>query len=73
MNGNLYAIGDIHGSLDALERLMEKINPDLQRDRLLFVGDYIDRGPRAKGIVDYIIRLKKSGPCRAGHLSQRQP
>jgi serine/threonine protein phosphatase 1 len=62
MTDNLYAIGDIHGSLDSLERLLEKINPDLERDRLLFVGDYIDRGPRAKGVVDYIIHLKNLAP-----------
>jgi serine/threonine protein phosphatase 1 len=62
MTGNLYAIGDIHGSLEALERLMEKINPDLQQDRLLFVGDYIDRGPQSKGVVDYLIRLKNLAP-----------
>jgi serine/threonine protein phosphatase 1 len=63
MSGNLYAIGDIHGSLASLERLMEKINPDLQRDRLVFVGDYIDRGPSSKGVVDYIIRLKNLAPA----------
>jgi serine/threonine protein phosphatase 1 len=62
MNGNLYAIGDIHGSLEALERLMEKISPDLSRDRLLFVGDYIDRGPQSRGVVDYIIRLQNLAP-----------
>jgi serine/threonine protein phosphatase 1 len=59
---NLYAIGDIHGSLDSLERLMDKINLDLTRDGLVFVGDYIDRGPRSKGVVDYIIRLKNQAP-----------
>jgi len=57
MNDNLYAIGDIHGSLESLERLMEKINPDLERDRLLFVGDYIDRGPDSKGAIDTIMNL----------------
>jgi len=62
MNDNLYAIGDIHGSLESLERLMEKINPDLERDRLLFVGDYIDRGRSSKGVVDYILRLKNLAP-----------
>jgi serine/threonine protein phosphatase 1 len=63
MPGNLYAIGDIHGSLEALERLMDQINPDLQRDRLLFVGDYIDRGPQSKGVVDYILRLQRQFPA----------
>ena len=62
MSPDLYAIGDIHGSLESLERLLDKINPDLTRDRLLFVGDYIDRGPRSKGVVDYIIRLKDQAP-----------
>ncbi|HZE20835.1 MAG TPA: metallophosphoesterase family protein [Desulfobaccales bacterium] len=62
MGDNLYAIGDLHGSLASLERLMEKINPDLARDRLVFIGDYIDRGPEPKGVVDYIIRLKNQAP-----------
>jgi serine/threonine protein phosphatase 1 len=62
MGDDLYAIGDIHGSLDSLERLMDKINPDLTRDRLVFIGDYIDRGPEPKGVVDYIIRLKNQAP-----------
>jgi serine/threonine protein phosphatase 1 len=63
MSPDLYAIGDIHGSLESLERLLDKINLDLTEDRLLFVGDYIDRGPRSKGVVDYIIRLKDQAPA----------
>ncbi len=66
MDGNLYAIGDIHGSLDSLERLMDKISPDLTRDRLVFVGDYIDRGPQSRGVVAYIIRLQNL--ARSGHI-----
>ncbi|MGA9754411.1 MAG: metallophosphoesterase family protein [Desulfobaccales bacterium] len=62
MDAALYAIGDIHGSLESLERLLDKINPDLTQDRLLFVGDYIDRGPQSKGVVDYIIRLQNLAP-----------
>jgi serine/threonine protein phosphatase 1 len=58
MSGDLYAIGDIHGCLDFLERLIDRINPDLTSDRLVFIGDYIDRGPQSKGVVDYIVRLK---------------
>jgi serine/threonine protein phosphatase 1 len=62
MGDNLYAIGDLHGSLESLERLMEKINPDLAKDRLVFIGDYIDRGPEPKGVVDYIIHLQHQAP-----------
>lgn len=62
MAKDLYAIGDIHGNLDLLERLMEKLQPDLTRDQLIFMGDYIDRGPRSQGVVDYVLRLKSLAP-----------
>ncbi len=63
MGGDLYVIGDIHGCLAPLKRLMEKLDPDLNRDRLLFVGDYIDRGPDSRGVVDYILGLKARWPA----------
>jgi serine/threonine protein phosphatase 1 len=53
-----YVIGDLHGRLDLLDRLMDRINPNLQGDRLIFMGDYIDRGPYPRGVVDYVLRLK---------------
>ncbi len=59
---NIYAIGDIHGNLDLLERLLDRLQPDLARDQLVFMGDYIDRGPQPKGVVDYVIRLKALAP-----------
>jgi diadenosine tetraphosphatase ApaH/serine/threonine PP2A family protein phosphatase len=62
MEQEIYAIGDIHGNLDLLERLMEKLQPDLARDRLVFMGDYLDRGPRPKGVVDYVLGLKSKAP-----------
>lgn len=62
MSADIYAIGDIHGHLDSLERLMEKIEPDLEKDQLVFMGDYIDRGPHSKGVVDYILRLRNAAP-----------
>jgi serine/threonine protein phosphatase 1 len=62
MSADIYAIGDIHGHLDALERLLEKIQPDLEQDRLVFMGDYIDRGPRSRGVVDYVLRLQDAAP-----------
>ncbi len=62
MAADIYAIGDIHGNLDLLKRLLEKIQPDLARDRLIFMGDYLDRGPNPKGVVDYVLGLKRLAP-----------
>lgn len=50
-------IGDVHGCLDMLKRLMEKVHWRPERDRLIFLGDYIDRGPDAMGVVEYILSL----------------
>ena len=57
----LIAIGDIHGQLQKLERLMDKVRPT-ERDRLVFLGDYIDRGPDSKGVVDFLIRFAACCP-----------
>ncbi len=62
MDHSIYAIGDIHGCLDLLDGLLSEIQPDLHRDKLLFIGDYIDRGPDSKGVVDYILNLQKLYP-----------
>lgn len=59
-NERLFVIGDIHGCLDMLKRLMEKIGWQPEKDRLIFLGDYIDRGQNPKGVVDYILGLRKS-------------
>ncbi|MCP5536743.1 MAG: serine/threonine protein phosphatase [Akkermansiaceae bacterium] len=52
-------IGDIHGSLSALKALGEYVDfaPD---DTIVTLGDYIDRGPNSKGVLDYLIELRKS-------------
>lgn len=54
------AIGDIHGCLTPLEHLWEVIAPQPD-DRIIFVGDYIDRGPESKGVVDFLIGLQQEG------------
>jgi len=63
MSGDLYVIGDIHGCLTPLKRLLDHLEPDLHQDRLLFVGDYIDRGPDSRGVVDYILGLQARYPA----------
>lgn len=58
----IFAIGDIHGCFDKLVSLMDMIDIDLKRDTLVFIGDYIDRGPRSKEVVDYLIDLGRREP-----------
>ena len=47
-------IGDIHGSIETLYALLEK----LPHDDVCFVGDLIDRGPCSSEVVDFIIQCK---------------
>jgi serine/threonine protein phosphatase 1 len=54
----IFAVGDIHGCLDKLIGLMEIIDVDPKKDTLLFMGDYIDRGPQSREVVDYLIDLE---------------
>jgi serine/threonine protein phosphatase 1 len=60
---SLVAIGDIHGNVRALDDLLEKVLPVLSaEDTLVFLGDYIDRGPNVRECVDRIIELKSTSP-----------
>ena len=55
---NIYAIGDVHGCKDELASLISKIPLD-KHSTLVFLGDYIDRGPDSKGVIDLILALQK--------------
>jgi serine/threonine protein phosphatase 1 len=57
----LIAIGDIHGELDQLNRLLNTVAPT-SNDRLVFLGDYIDRGKNSKGVIDRLIRFREEFP-----------
>ena len=50
-----YAIGDIHGSLDKLRNLIARCEHDSRGAsmRLVFLGDYIDRGPDSRGVIEF--------------------
>ncbi|PWB80029.1 MAG: serine/threonine protein phosphatase [Candidatus Methylomirabilota bacterium] len=52
----IYAIGDIHGCLDPLRRLIAQIRLS-ETDEVIFLGDYIDRGPDSRGVMDYLLTL----------------
>ncbi len=58
----LYAIGDIHGELDKLDELLDLL-PLQAGDRIVFLGDYIDRGEDAQGVIRRLIDLEKTWPC----------
>jgi serine/threonine protein phosphatase 1 len=55
----LYAIGDIHGRLDLLDRLIDEIDRDAKEhganSLTVTLGDYIDRGPDSRGVLDRLL------------------
>ena len=57
----LYAIGDIHGRLDLLDRLLDMIQEDVARREsagtnvLIYLGDYVDRGPDSAGVLERLL------------------
>jgi Calcineurin-like phosphoesterase len=54
-----YVIGDIHGCVAELTRLIEAL-PLVKGDRLIFLGDYIDRGPDSRAVISYLLTLPQS-------------
>lgn len=56
------AIGDIHGCFYSMKALLEKLEPFYNR-QFVFVGDYIDRGPGSKQVVDYLLDFKEKVDC----------
>ena len=59
-----YAIGDIHGRHDLLQLLLRKIREHAEDrpHKLVFLGDYIDRGPDSAAVVETIRRLQNASP-----------
>lgn len=55
-----FVIGDIHGNYKELKELLNKLNPDLNHDKLIFLGDYIDRGPNSYNVIQFLIELQKN-------------
>jgi serine/threonine protein phosphatase 1 len=54
-----WVIPDIHGCANTLKALIEEQIKPTRNDELYFLGDYIDRGPDSKGVIDYIRTLQK--------------
>ena len=56
-----FVVGDVHGCADELERLLDYLAPG-SADTVVFLGDYIDRGPSARAVVERLLRLAAEGP-----------
>lgn len=62
----VYAVGDIHGRADLLEEVLKRIDADLARSPPqgsieIFLGDYIDRGPASRQVLDRLIERQNAG------------
>lgn len=60
----LYAIGDVHGRLDLLAAMHGVIAAELARDRpadwrVVHLGDYVDRGPDSRGVIEFLIEARE--------------
>jgi serine/threonine protein phosphatase 1 len=58
--GRLFAIGDIHGCPDELGVMLNAIKP-VRGDTVVFVGDYVDRGPSARDVIDLLLEHERAG------------
>jgi serine/threonine protein phosphatase 1 len=72
-----FAVGDIHGCLDKLERVVAACEAYARGRpaRYVFLGDYIDRGPDSRGVVAYLMRMQQAAPpgavvCLRGNHEQ---
>ena len=71
-----FAVGDIHGCLDKLTRLLAacEAHAGARPARYVFVGDYIDRGPQSRGVIDLLMRKQAAQPgtivCLRGNHEQ---
>ena len=57
----LLAIGDIHGYRNKLDALLDTLQPTLD-DKVVFIGDYIDRGPNSRGVIECLLAFHKQFP-----------
>ena len=65
-DGRLFAIGDIHGCPDELEAILKAVKPGAG-DTVVFIGDYVDRGPSARDVVERLIEFSNE-PCESVFL-----
>ena len=73
--GRVYAIGDIHGRADLLDQMFKRIDADFSQAPLphrleVFLGDYVDRGPASRKVLDLLIERGRPRPIERGRSHQ---
>ena len=53
----ILAFGDIHGEWEKLRSVWQQVQPDLECDEIIFLGDYIDRGPDTPSVLAFLMPL----------------
>jgi len=62
-----WIIGDIHGMLLPLQKLLDEIAKRDPKPKFMFCGDYVNRGPDSRGVVDLLLSLPDALFCRGNH------
>src|SRR4051794_35059413 len=62
-----WIIGDIHGMLKPLTTLVAMVRAEDPDAELLFTGDYVNRGPDSRGVIDYLLKLDRCRFIRGNH------
>ncbi|MCX6267856.1 MAG: metallophosphoesterase [Bacteroidetes bacterium] len=66
-----WVIPDIHGYVKTVTSLVNELIRPMRSDEIYFLGDYVDRGPDSKGVIDFIRSMQKSGynvtPLKGNH------
>ncbi|MGE4551934.1 MAG: metallophosphoesterase [Desulfovibrionaceae bacterium] len=62
MNRRIFAVGDIHGRMDRLGALLGRLRTLDPEARWVFLGDYFDRGPQSREVVDALLALRAERP-----------
>lgn len=71
VSARTYAVGDVHGRLDLLRRAVDAIAEHVgdRPFRVVLLGDYVDRGPDSRGVIEFLIDLQRRWPvvCLKGN------
>lgn len=64
IDGPLAVIGDVHGQTDKLWRILERLQtlPDFPDRWVVFIGDFVDRGPDPRGAVETALQVRRAHP-----------